>query len=193
MLSHGTSVTRETASVTQVKQFVVSVLFVVKLISRGYTRAQCYLPSSMREENSMVRIATVVLLAAAFGLGGCVQRDSTTGTAVSSMSSQPAATDRVAPARAAELINQGSLVLDVRTPEEFSGGHLAQAHNITHTEVYSRFPDLEADKNREIVVYCKSGRRAGIAIEQLRQLGYSNVHNAGGFEELKSSGLFDLR
>ena len=75
--------------------------------------------------------------------------------------------------------------LDVRSAEEFAAGHLPGAINIPHTDIVQGVAALKLDKNRNIALYCGSGRRAGIAIEALQQQGYSNLTNQGGYESLK--------
>lgn len=55
------------------------------------------------------------------------------------------------------------LILDVRTPSEYSSGHIQGAVNISHDQLEQRIDEIPGDKSREIVVYCQSGRRAGIA------------------------------
>jgi len=76
-------------------------------------------------------------------------------------------------------------LIDVRTPREFSEGHLAGAINIDHTEIVARIGSVTQDKDAKIELYCRSGRRSGIAWEALRDIGYKNAVNIGGFEELK--------
>ena len=85
---------------------------------------------------------------------------------------------------ATKLINEGAFVIDVRSQEEFQTGHLPQAVNIPHDQIAERLLEVPAAKDRSIVVYCKSGRRAGIAKTVLESKGYTNVTNAGGYEEL---------
>lgn len=75
--------------------------------------------------------------------------------------------------------------LDVRSAEEFAAGHLKGAINIPHTEITLQISTVVEDKSTPIALYCKSGRRAGIALEALKTLGYSNVTNHGGYEDLK--------
>jgi rhodanese-related sulfurtransferase len=74
------------------------------------------------------------------------------------------------------------LVLDVRSPEEYAEGHLPQALNIPHTEIEAQLDRLETYRDRDIVVYCKSGRRAGIALDLLKARGFTRLrHLAGDF------------
>lgn len=74
--------------------------------------------------------------------------------------------------------------IDVRSTEEFSQGHLAGALNIVHTDIADKINAVTSDKTAEIQLYCRSGRRSGLAMETLQKLGYTNVHNAGGYAEL---------
>lgn len=78
-----------------------------------------------------------------------------------------------------------TLWLDVRTAEEFADGHISGAVNIPHTEVVERIGELKLDKATPIAIYCRSGRRAAIALEALKQLGYSDLSNLGGYEDIK--------
>ena len=56
------------------------------------------------------------------------------------------------------------VVLDVRTPEEFAAGHVPGAINIPHAELAARVTELDAARDSDIVVYCRTGRRAGEAL-----------------------------
>lgn len=92
------------------------------------------------------------------------------------------------PALAHRLVEQeGALLLDVRSPEEFAEGHLPGAHNIPHTEIDTRLPEIATlvgpEKSRPIVVYCRSGRRSGIAKEALLTHGYRQITNLGGISD----------
>jgi rhodanese-related sulfurtransferase len=85
-------------------------------------------------------------------------------------------------AELAERIRTGTapLILDVRTPEEFAAGHVPGAINIPHDQLESRLAELPAELDTEIVVHCKSGRRAGIAEETLSRAGYENLEDLKG-------------
>jgi phage shock protein E len=73
--------------------------------------------------------------------------------------------------------------IDVRTAVEYNGGHVSEAVNISHTEIAEGISGITGDKNASIYVYCRSGRRSGIAKETLESLGYTQVVNVGGIEE----------
>ncbi|CAE6953844.1 rhodanese-like domain-containing protein [Vibrio alginolyticus] len=82
-----------------------------------------------------------------------------------------------------QLIEQGALVVDVRTPQEYAEGHIDNALNFPLSELDKHFKDI--DKNKMIVLYCRSGNRSGKAYQYLQSQGFTNLHNAGGFEEFK--------
>ena len=63
-------------------------------------------------------------------------------------------------------------------------GHLAGAYNINFDSIGQHIHTITADKDAPIVLYCKSGRRSGLAKETLEQMGYSNVTNAGGVNDV---------
>jgi len=73
--------------------------------------------------------------------------------------------------------------IDVRTAEEYAAGHVSQAVNIPYEEITRRIGEVTTDQDALIYVYCRSGRRSGIAEEALREAGFSNVVNVGGLEE----------
>lgn len=76
---------------------------------------------------------------------------------------------------------EAPLVLDVRTPEEFAAGRVPGAVNIPHTELSTRLGELGPEaRQREVVVYCESGGRAGMAKAALREAGFSNVRSLEG-------------
>lgn len=75
--------------------------------------------------------------------------------------------------------------IDVRSPDEYRAGHVEGAANIPYTEIGARIGEVTEDKDALIYVYCRSGRRSGIAQNSLQDAGFSNVINAGGLEEAK--------
>ena len=70
------------------------------------------------------------------------------------------------------------LVLDVRSPEEFVAGHVPGAVNIPHDQLASRLDALPKDK--DIVLYCRSGRRAQLAADVLAGNGYTRLQHLEG-------------
>ena len=79
-------------------------------------------------------------------------------------------------------------LIDVRSPEEFAQGHLANAVNIPVNDVATRIQEITQDKNAVIDLYCRSGKRAGVAQKTLQEMGFTKVQNLGGFEQIKSEG-----
>ena len=69
-------------------------------------------------------------------------------------------------------------VLDVRTPAEFAEGHVPGAVNIPHDQVAARIGEVPRDK--DVVLYCKSGRRAGLAADVLTANGYTRLKHLEG-------------
>jgi rhodanese-related sulfurtransferase len=72
------------------------------------------------------------------------------------------------------------LVLDVRTAKEFAEGHVPGAVNVPHDELASRLPGLEASRGSDVVVYCRSGRRAEIALDLLAKAGFERLSHLEG-------------
>ena len=79
--------------------------------------------------------------------------------------------------------------IDVRSAEEFNAGHLQDAVNIPHDQILARIQAVSPDKNAPVNLYCRSGRRAESALNELKNAGYTNVTNHGGYEDLVKKGL----
>lgn len=77
-------------------------------------------------------------------------------------------------------IEEGYIILDVRTQEEYDEGHIPGAILISHEEIAEKAEDVLTDKDQLILVYCRSGRRSKIAAEALAELGYTNIKEFGG-------------
>ena len=75
---------------------------------------------------------------------------------------------------------EGYIILDVRTQEEYDEGHIPGAIVISHEEIVEKAEEVLTDKNQLILVYCRSGRRSKIAAEALVELGYTNIKEFGG-------------
>ena len=76
-------------------------------------------------------------------------------------------------------VQDRTVVLDVRTPEEFASGHLDGAVNLDADAPDFAERAAELDPGREYLVYCRTGRRAERVVEHLRGLGFTDVTNAG--------------
>ena len=84
----------------------------------------------------------------------------------------------LSPALARELLSKGALLVDVRSPSEFSSGHIAGAKNIPVNTLAGRSGEL-GGKDRPVILYCASGTRSAMAKRTLRASGFSSVHNLG--------------
>lgn len=80
------------------------------------------------------------------------------------------------------------LIIDVRSADEYQQSHIRQAVNIPYDQIASRIAALAPAHDTPIVLYCHSGRRAGIAEQTLHQLGYSHVENKGGLSDMQRNG-----
>ena len=130
----------------------------------------------------MTRSITLVVVLA---ITGCAKDDKPAAPAQHTPSG-PVNKD---PAAARKLIEGGALVVDVRTPEEFEGGHLDRATNVPIQDFAERIAEVDklvgGDKAKPVVVYCGSGGRASKAKAQLEKAGYTNVVNGGGYDDLR--------
>lgn len=84
--------------------------------------------------------------------------------------------------------------IDVRSPDEYATGHVDGAVNIPHTEIANRIAEVTEDKDKRLYLYCRSGRRSGVATDALQQMGYGNVVNLGGYEDAqKAAAMFTTK
>ena len=75
---------------------------------------------------------------------------------------------------------EGYIILDVRTQEEYDEGHIPGAVLIPNTEIEAQAEEELPNKDQLILVYCRSGRRSKLAAEILVELGYTNIREFGG-------------
>tara|TARA_Y100001968_G_scaffold233754_1_gene216759 strand:+ start:1535 stop:1912 length:378 start_codon:yes stop_codon:yes gene_type:complete len=71
------------------------------------------------------------------------------------------------------------LILDVRSAEEFAEGHVPGALNVPHSEIASHLAALGSIQ-KPVLVYCRSGRRADIALKALADLGFERLYHLDG-------------
>ena len=90
--------------------------------------------------------------------------------------------EQITAENAKKIMDSGEehIVLDTREQDEFDEGHIPNAILIPYTEIENKAIELLPDKNKLILVYCRSGRRSKIAAESLAKLGYTNVKEFGG-------------
>ena len=95
--------------------------------------------------------------------------------------------DQISGAEAKALMDSesGYIIIDARTQEEYDQGHIPGAILIPEYEIADRAEKELPDKDKLILVYCRSGRRSKIAAEELVKLGYTNVKEFGGIIDWK--------
>ena len=104
---------------------------------------------------------------------------------------KPVPTEEDAPSKAAYLkisaeeayemmASQEGVVVDVRTREEYDGGHIENAVLVPNESIGSEMPEALPDKEATLLIYCRSGRRSKEAAQKLLSLGYQNVYDFGG-------------
>ena len=134
---------------------------------------------------SLIAATTFCLLV----ITGCEQP--ATDTAAPATQTTPAPTS-VINTELQQRITAGEapVILDVRSADEYAGGHIAGAVNIAHTDIATQVDALPADRTTEIVVHCHSGGRATAAEATLTELGYTNVrHLEGDYAGWEAAGL----
>ena len=75
--------------------------------------------------------------------------------------------------------------IDVRTIEEYQQDHIDGDVRISHEQIVTEVEKLFADKTQATYLYCRSGRRAGIAMDKLKEAGYANVSNMGSIGDVR--------
>lgn len=95
---------------------------------------------------------------------------------ITGCSHEEATITKITCAKMKELMtNSKTLLLDVRSKDEYNEGHLEKALNRPLTQIN----DLDTNKNTPIIVYCKSGIRSSEAAKMLLKMGYKNIYDLG--------------
>jgi len=104
--------------------------------------------------------------------------------------SSAATTDLSAQEFQSKTQESGVITLDVRTPGEFFNGHISGAMNIDVEGMNFDSEIEKLDKSATYAVYCRSGRRSAIAVETMKDAGFTNLFNMNaGTEEWSAAGL----
>lgn len=82
-----------------------------------------------------------------------------------------------------ELINNGAMIVDVRTKGEYAGGHVKGSVNIPLDQLRSNLKKFKS-KEQPIITCCASGMRSASAKGILKSAGYTNVHNGGSWSSV---------
>lgn len=142
------------------------------------------------------RLSVLALLASVVaGTAACSSSDSDTSKPEGTRTEAPASTGAAATGQvdpkafATALAQPGTVVLDVRTPEEFAEGHIPKARNIDvqASDFSQKLSTL--DKSASYAVYCRSGKRSAAATAQMRAAGFTTVVDlAGGITAWTAAG-----
>ena len=111
-------------------------------------------------------------------LSGCALSKTKEDTAKES--SSKAAYHKISAEEAYEMMISQEIVVDVRTREEYDGGHIENAALVPNESIGSEMPEALPDKEATLLVYCRSGRRSKDAAQKLLALGYQSVYDFGG-------------
>jgi len=113
-----------------------------------------------------------VAVAAITGVGAC-----SSSTPMDSSNSQATGQHMTAKDFSEAMRAPGTVVLDVRTPAEYASGHLPKAQNIDieAADFATRMGSL--NKNASYAVYCRSGNRSGMALEQMAAAGFTHIYD----------------
>ena len=127
----------------------------------------------------MRQILLFAALAASLAmLSGCALSKAKTDTAEDM--ADKAAYHKISAEEAYEMMISQEIVVDVRTREEYDGGHIENAVLVPNESIGSEMPETLPDKEATLLIYCRSGRRSKDAAQKLLALGYQSVYDFGG-------------
>lgn len=96
----------------------------------------------------------------------------------------------VGPLDAVRLLNQGALMVDVRTRSEFESGHVIDARHLPQEQVAQAGETLKKFREKIVIACCESGARSGAAARVMRAQGFTKVVNLrGGLQAWRSENL----
>jgi len=84
-----------------------------------------------------------------------------------------------------QLTQEGAIIIDVRSPQEFDSGHIHPSKNLPLSDLPYRLMSVP-DKNKTYITVCASGIRSASAKTLMKRNGYDNVYNGGGWKSLQS-------
>ena len=138
--------------------------------------------SEIMKLKGLIFVLTITL--ALFGFSACDDKNAVDGTTENSAENTTflITYEQISQDEAKRIMDteEGYIIIDARTEEEFSEGHIENAILIPEYEISDRAEKEIPEKDTMILVYCRSGRRSKIASDALVQLGYTNVKEFGG-------------
>lgn len=133
------------------------------------------------------RLLAAGMLGAALVLTGCSAAPSGSAASASAPATQGENLD--AQAFAALIKDPAVVVIDVRTPEEFAAGHLENATSINVEGADFADKIARLDKSATYALYCRSGNRSNVALQAMKQAGFTKVHHlVGGIGAWQAAG-----
>ena len=136
----------------------------------------------------------LLLFVAIVGLVGCSKEDSATGTSDASSETADASMTEIQNVSGADAsvyleTFPGMVILDIRTPEEYAAGHIANAKNIDFRSPGFQDAIANLDKEQAYLVHCQSGGRSGQSLEMFERLGFKSIfHLDDGFSGWQKAG-----
>ena len=124
-------------------------------------------------QNRLVTLLAIALVGAA-------------GVLTTAMAADPATATLAEPVSQTELLarlerkDPELVVLDVRTPAEFAAGHVPGARNVSHELLSSHLAELAPLRDKQVVLYCRSGRRTLLAVDVLHAAGFTHLAHLEG-------------
>ena len=131
----------------------------------------------------------VIVVMGISALAGCTAPGAGQVAAPATADAVQAVNQKITPADYQQKFGEGSAahtLVDVRTPEEFAGGHIAGSANINVEELSQRLSEVPKDK--PVVLYCRSGNRSAKAAQILAEAGYTEVYDLGGIQTWTEQG-----
>ena len=117
-------------------------------------------------------------------LTGCASDSDPEPEPATTSESSTAGAEVMSPDEARALVDSGATLVDVRNPDEYAAGHVEGAESIPWESGDFDAAVEPLDRDAAYVLYCASGRRAGEALARMTELGFTDVHNAGGLEDV---------
>jgi rhodanese-related sulfurtransferase len=112
------------------------------------------------------------------------------GVAVYELSKARSGGQAIGPADAVRLMNQGALLVDVRSKAEFDGGHIIDARHVPQDAMAESAETLKRFKDKVVITCCESGMRSGAAARELKAQGFTKVVNLrGGLQAWRAENL----
>jgi len=139
---------------------------------------------------NVIRHISFILLSCALALAVSAQAVSAAGKTApkSDAAAEPALLgDPEAASKGWDMVGQGALLIDVRSASEYEAGHIEGSLNIPHGQIDAIADAIGPDKDRQVVLYCRSGNRSGKATAKLKERGFTGVFNATGLDALQST------